>query len=101
VLSFLSDMRYSISRQFHSPPAFVLLFRQCFIFLSGLPSKIVTDNILHIHSRRAARTAHPDKGVSEAKMAAVNEAYEVLSTPGPLSPFLPLLHILTHHCSQA
>jgi DnaJ homolog subfamily C member 3 len=27
-------------------------------------------------------TAHPDKGGSEAKMAAVNEAYEVLSKPG-------------------
>lgn len=26
--------------------------------------------------------AHPDKGGSEAKMAAVNEAYEVLSKPG-------------------
>jgi len=31
--------------------------------------------------RRAAKTAHPDKGGSEAKMAAVNEAYEVLSDP--------------------
>ncbi|KAF5362845.1 hypothetical protein D9758_007086 [Tetrapyrgos nigripes] len=29
--------------------------------------------------RNAAKTAHPDKGGSEAKMAAVNEAYEVLS----------------------
>jgi curved DNA-binding protein CbpA len=27
-------------------------------------------------------TAHPDKGGSEAKMASVNEAYEVLSKPG-------------------
>jgi curved DNA-binding protein CbpA len=27
-------------------------------------------------------TAHPDKGGSEAKMAAVNEAYEVLSNAG-------------------
>lgn len=27
-------------------------------------------------------TAHPDKGGSEAKMATVNEAYEVLSNPG-------------------
>jgi hypothetical protein len=27
-------------------------------------------------------TAHPDKGGSEAKMAQVNEAYEVLSNPG-------------------
>jgi DnaJ family protein C protein 3 len=31
--------------------------------------------------RLAAKTAHPDKGGSEAKMAAVNEAYEVLSNP--------------------
>jgi DnaJ homolog subfamily C member 3 len=33
-------------------------------------------------SRKAAMTAHPDKGGSEAKMAAVNEAYEVLNNPG-------------------
>ncbi len=33
-------------------------------------------------SRKAVLTAHPDKGGSEAKMAAVNEAYEVLSNPG-------------------
>ncbi|KAI9566716.1 hypothetical protein HD554DRAFT_2114540 [Boletus coccyginus] len=32
-------------------------------------------------SRKAAMTAHPDKGGSESKMAAVNEAYEVLSKP--------------------
>ncbi|OSX60668.1 hypothetical protein POSPLADRAFT_1070782 [Postia placenta MAD-698-R-SB12] len=31
--------------------------------------------------RNAARKAHPDKGGSEAKMAAVNEAYEVLNNP--------------------
>ncbi|KAG6830798.1 hypothetical protein H0H92_014647 [Tricholoma furcatifolium] len=31
--------------------------------------------------RTAAKTAHPDKGGSEAKMAAVNEAYEVLMDP--------------------
>ncbi|KAF7789082.1 hypothetical protein EIP86_000015 [Pleurotus ostreatoroseus] len=31
--------------------------------------------------RKAAREAHPDKGGSEAKMATVNEAYEVLSDP--------------------
>ncbi|CAE6460645.1 unnamed protein product [Rhizoctonia solani] len=31
--------------------------------------------------RKATLTAHPDKGGSEAKMAAVNEAYEVLSKP--------------------
>lgn len=31
--------------------------------------------------RMAAKTAHPDKGGSEAKMAAVNEAYEVLTNP--------------------
>lgn len=43
-------------------------------------------------------TAHPDKGGSEAKMAAVNEAYEVLSNPGSslfvatcfAHPFFPL-----------
>ena len=34
-------------------------------------------------------TAHPDKGGSEAKMAAVNEAYEVLSNPGKSSCSLP------------
>jgi DnaJ family protein C protein 3 len=33
-------------------------------------------------SRKAAMTAHPDKGGSEAKMAQVNEAYELLSNPG-------------------
>lgn len=40
---------------------------------------------MHTHlriSRKAAMTAHPDKGGSESKMAAVNEAYEVLSNPG-------------------
>ncbi|KAI0666092.1 hypothetical protein C8Q78DRAFT_1083340 [Trametes maxima] len=31
--------------------------------------------------RKAVMTAHPDKGGSEAKMAAVNEAYEVLNNP--------------------
>ncbi|EJF60015.1 hypothetical protein DICSQDRAFT_88478 [Dichomitus squalens LYAD-421 SS1] len=31
--------------------------------------------------RKAVLSAHPDKGGSEAKMAAVNEAYEVLSDP--------------------
>lgn len=31
--------------------------------------------------RQSAKTAHPDKGGSEAKMAALNEAYEVLSNP--------------------
>ena len=37
--------------------------------------------------RKAAKLAHPDKGGSEAKMAAVNEAYEVLSDPGARSVF--------------
>ena len=48
----------------------------------------VTPSILNIAheissrcSRTAAKTAHPDKGGSEAKMAAVNEAYEVLLNP--------------------
>jgi len=31
--------------------------------------------------RQAAKSAHPDKGGSEAKMATLNEAYEVLSDP--------------------
>ncbi|KAF9530873.1 hypothetical protein CPB83DRAFT_868305 [Crepidotus variabilis] len=31
--------------------------------------------------RRAAKIAHPDKGGSEAKMAALNQAYEVLYSP--------------------
>lgn len=39
-------------------------------------------------SRKAAMTAHPDKGGSESKMAAVNEAYEVLSNPGKPSYLL-------------
>ena len=48
------------------------------------------------HSRKAAMTAHPDKGGSEAKMAAVNEAYEVLNNPGTPHFFLPLpLPLLT------
>ena len=34
-----------------------------------------------LHSRKAAKHAHPDKGGSEAKMATLNEAYEVLSSP--------------------
>jgi DnaJ family protein C protein 3 len=33
-------------------------------------------------SRKAAMTAHLDKGGFEAKMAQVNEAYELLSNPG-------------------
>lgn len=37
---------------------------------------------LPLRSRKAAREAHPDKGGSEAKMATVNEAYEVLNNPG-------------------
>lgn len=36
-------------------------------------------------SRKAAMVAHPDKGGSESKMAAVNEAYEVLTNPGESS----------------
>jgi DnaJ family protein C protein 3 len=42
------------------------------VFLS-IPTNV------HTVSRKAAMTAHPDKGGSEEKMAAVNEAYEVLS----------------------
>lgn len=35
--------------------------------------------------RKAAKTAHPDRGGSEDKMAALNEAYEVLIDPGESS----------------
>lgn len=38
--------------------------------------------------RKAAIIAHPDKGGSESKMAAVNEAYEVLANDGTFSLFL-------------
>lgn len=37
--------------------------------------------VIILRSRKAALSAHPDKGGSEAKMAVVNEAYEVLSNP--------------------
>ncbi|KAJ2935581.1 hypothetical protein H1R20_g1514, partial [Candolleomyces eurysporus] len=37
--------------------------------------------------RKAAKLAHPDKGGSEAKMAALNEAYEVISNPELRSRF--------------
>ncbi|KAF8582449.1 TPR-like protein [Ramaria rubella] len=37
--------------------------------------------------RKKAKTAHPDKGGSEATMAAVNQAYEVLSNPELRSRF--------------
>jgi tetratricopeptide (TPR) repeat protein len=37
--------------------------------------------------RRAAISAHPDKGGSESKMASVNEAYEVLSNEGSWTLF--------------
>ncbi len=37
--------------------------------------------LIPFFSRKAALAAHPDKGGSEAKMAVVNEAYEVLSNP--------------------
>lgn len=36
-------------------------------------------------SRTAAKKAHPDVGGSEEKMAAINEAYEVLSNDGTLN----------------
>lgn len=39
------------------------------------------------NSRQAAKHAHPDKGGSETKMAALNEAYKVLSTPELRSQF--------------
>jgi curved DNA-binding protein CbpA len=46
-------------------------------------TRVAINTIIHFcSSRKAAKTAHPDKGGSEDKMAAVNEAYEVLSDPG-------------------
>ncbi|KAI6096815.1 hypothetical protein F5141DRAFT_486860 [Pisolithus sp. B1] len=56
-----------------------LLLRPSTIFLF-----VLLDDVTHLDyecSRKAAMKAHPDKGGSEAKMAAVNEAYEVLSNP--------------------
>lgn len=41
-------------------------------------------------------TAHPDKGGSEAKMAAVNEAYEVLSNPGTSHALAYILPFMAH-----
>jgi len=49
--------------------------------LDSRASLCLTHIPLLFHSRRAALGAHPDKGGSEAKMAVVNEAYEVLSDP--------------------
>ncbi|KAI8984828.1 hypothetical protein BD414DRAFT_441668 [Trametes punicea] len=46
----------------------------------GVPRDADTKTIKKAY-RKAVMTAHPDKGGSEAKMAAVNEAYEVLSDP--------------------
>lgn len=46
-----------------------------------------------------AKVVHPDKGGSEEKMAAVNEAYEVLSNPGMSLPLL-FLPSLTEILSQ-
>ena len=43
--------------------------------------KFYTYDYLTPNSRKAAKSAHPDKGGSEAKMALLNEAYEVLSNP--------------------
>lgn len=40
--------------------------------------------------RKAAMSAHPDKGGSEAKMASVNEAYEVLSNDGTFFSVVPI-----------
>ena len=38
--------------------------------------------VTYLSSRKAAKTAHPDVGGSEEKMATLNEAYEVLNDPG-------------------
>ena len=42
--------------------------------------------------RKAAKTAHPDVGGTEEKMAALNEAYEVLINPGECIAELRRLH---------
>jgi curved DNA-binding protein CbpA len=55
-------------------------------------------------SRKSAMTAHPDKGGSEAKMAEVNEAYEVLSNPGKnskLNVFAYLAHLIVQNYANA
>jgi hypothetical protein len=56
-------------------------------------------------SRKAAMTAHPDKGGSEAKMAQVNEAYEVLSKPGkrryPINTFVLLAQLVLQNYVSA
>ncbi|KAH9962462.1 hypothetical protein BC827DRAFT_1130306 [Russula dissimulans] len=44
-------------------------------------SRDVDEKTIKKAYRKAALVAHPDKGGSEAKMAVVNEAYEVLSNP--------------------
>ncbi|KAI0317606.1 hypothetical protein OF83DRAFT_1120519 [Amylostereum chailletii] len=44
-------------------------------------SRDADDKTIKKAYRRAVMSAHPDKGGSEAKMATVNEAYEVLSKP--------------------
>jgi DnaJ family protein C protein 3 len=51
--------------------------RTCFSYVCLLPCLYAYFD----SSRKAALAAHPDKGGSEAKMAIVNEAYEVLSNP--------------------
>ena len=52
-----------------------------------ISSRIYAASQTRISSRKAVLTAHPDKGGSEAKMAAVNEAYEVLSNPGTFTSY--------------
>ena len=44
-------------------------------------SRDADDRTIKRAYRQAAKKAHPDKGGSEAKMAALNEAWEVLSKP--------------------
>jgi hypothetical protein len=47
----------------------------------------------HFFSRKAAKSAHPDKGGTEAQMASINEAYEVLSNEGKdCVPFFPVFY---------
>ena len=57
------------------------LRRHCAYLILLLPFTSLLIPPFLFRSRRAALEAHPDKGGSEAKMAVVNEAYEVLSNP--------------------
>ncbi|KAG6884252.1 hypothetical protein C0993_012784 [Termitomyces sp. T159_Od127] len=62
-------------------------------------SRDADDRTIKKAFRTAAKKAHPDKGGSEAKMAAVNEAYEVLINPGKQPRLLSKQS--AHPCSPA